>query len=221
VKPRIRVPLIALTGILLALYSYFYTSLRLWPQIPYGTVGLALMGDVVPLLVAPLLIVRLVLREPVQRFGWSWPGWRRFAGAGVAAYLAVLPMVVWLSQRPEFPAYYPSRAFPPAREHVFGLVFSWLVHHAPQLLAAEAMWRGYLFFPIVRQFGPVLGVAWVTPLYVALHLGRPPLELLLATWAGLVFMLVAWRTRSLLPSFLAHWLVAVTMDALCFARLHG
>jgi membrane protease YdiL (CAAX protease family) len=95
------------------------------------------------------------------------------------------------------------------------------VHHAPQLLALESCVRGFLFFPLLRRAGFAGAVAALLPLYVWLHLGKPPLELLLAAWAGLVFFAAAARTGSFLPAFAAHWAVAVTIDLLCFLQLHG
>jgi membrane protease YdiL (CAAX protease family) len=40
-----------------------------------------------------------------------------------------------------------------------------------------------------------------------------------AAWGGIVFGIVAWRTRSFLPAFAAHWAIAVTMDWLCYQHL--
>lgn len=202
-----------------AVYSHFYDAWRLPPRIPLGTVGLVLGGDVLPLLVVPLLVVRFVLREPLARYGWRGPGARRLLVAGGLAWLAMLPLVVWLSTRPEFQAFYPSPAFPPARQHAMGLAFLWILHHAPQLLATEFCYRGFLLMPLARSLGLPSAVAVLTVLYVALHAGKPPLELGLAAWGGIVFSLAAWRTGSFWPAFLAHWAVAITMDTLCFVAL--
>ena len=206
-------------GGFVAVYSHFYDAWRLPPRFPLGTVGLVLGGDVLPLLVVPLLVVRFGLREPLARYGWRWPGVRRLLVAGGLAWLAMLPLVVWLSTRPEFQAFYPSPAFPPARQHGVGLAFLWILHHAPQLLATEFCYRGFLLMPLARSLGLPIAVAVLSVLYVALHAGKPPLELGLAAWGGVVFSLAAWRTGSFWPAFLAHWAVAITMDTLCFVAL--
>lgn len=217
---RLRVAFVLGLGLAAAVYSHFYDAWRLPPQIPFGTFGLILGGDVLPLLVAPLLAIRFVLREPLDRYGWRWPGARALLANGGLAWLAMLPAVIWLSTRPEFQAFYPSPAFPPARQHLIGLGFLWLLHHAPQLLATEFLYRGFLLAPLVRRLGLVGAIATLSLLYVALHAAKPTLELGLAALGAVVFSLAAWRTRSFWPAFLAHWAVAVTMDALCFAALH-
>lgn len=206
-------------GLAAAIYSHYYDAWRLPPRIPFGTFGLILGGDVLPLLVVPLLALRFVLREPLDRYGWRWPGARALLANAGLAWLAMLPAVAWLSTRPEFRAFYPSPAFPPAREHAIGLAFLWLLNHAPQLLATEFLYRGFLLMPLARRLGLAGAVVTVSALYVALHAAKPSLELGLAALAGVVFSLAAWRTRSFWPAFLAHWAVAVTMDALCFAAL--
>jgi hypothetical protein len=207
-------------GALLLVYHDRYDAWSLPPQLA-GTFGRVLAGDVLPLLVAPLLVIRLLLRAPAWDFGWRARPVGRLLGAALLAWLAVLPVAVPLAFQPEFSAFYPSRAFPPAREHVIGLAFLWLLHHAPQLLALESFLRGFVWFPLLRRAGFARSVAVLLPLYVLLHLGKPPLELALAAWGGLVFMAAAARTGSFLPAFAAHWLVAVTVDALCYAQLRG
>ncbi len=195
-------------------WSFYYDALRLPPRIPFGTVGLVLGGDVLPMLVVPLAVVVLGLRWPVARVGFRWPGFGAAFGYGALAWLAVLPFVVIFAQRPEFQAAYPSAAFPPARVHPIGFAALAILHHLPQLLALEFCVRGFLLQPIARAagLGPALLITGAP--YVWLHAAKPPLELWQAAWAAVVFGWVAWKTRSFWPAFLAHWAIAVTMDAL-------
>ncbi|RIL06587.1 MAG: hypothetical protein DCC71_06300 [Proteobacteria bacterium] len=216
---RERVGWIALVGVAVAVWSHVYDRFELPPRLP-GSIGLILGGDVLPLFVVPALFARLVLHEPLARFGFRWPGLRPFALASAAGWLAMLPFVLWLAARPEFQAFYPSPAFPPARQHGVGLAFLWLLHHAPQLFATEFLFRGFLLFPLARALGVARALIVLAAPYVLLHADKPPLELVQALWGGVVFGWIAWRTRSFWPAFLAHWGVAVTMDALCYRALH-
>ncbi|NNL65241.1 MAG: CPBP family intramembrane metalloprotease [Myxococcales bacterium] len=210
---RIVVPV----GLACMVWSHYYDALRLPPRIPYGTFGLTLGGDVLPMLIVPLLVTGALLRWPLARVGVAWPGLARTLGHAGVAWLLVMPFVVVFAQRPEFQATYPSPAFPPARQHAVGLIALWLIHHAPQMLSLEFCVRGFLLQPIARAagIGPALLVTGAP--YVWLHLAKPPLELFQAGWAAVVFGVVAWRTRSFWPAFLAHWAVAVSMDFLALA----
>jgi Type II CAAX prenyl endopeptidase Rce1-like len=209
-------------GLALLVYSKLYDAWRLWPQISsFGTFGRVLAGDVLPLLVGPLVLAMLVLKTSPRELGWHLPRARTLLATSGLAWAAIAPLAIWLAFQPEFRAFYPSRAFPPAREHGVGLAFLWVLHHGPQLFALESCMRGFLFFPLLRRGGFPGAVATLLPLYVLLHLGKPPFELALAAWGGLVLMAAAARSRSFLPAFVAHWLVAVTIDLLCYAQLHG
>lgn len=208
-------------GLACAVYSYGYTLWDLPPQLPYGTFGLMLAGDLLPLVGVPLLAIVLLLRRPVADYGLSWPGPGRCVAGALLAWAALLPLVWVLSGRPEFQAAYPSPAFPPARQHAVGLAFLWLLHHAPQLFAVEFLFRGFLLQPLARARGPVVAIAVTTVPYVILHWTKPPLELAEAAWGGVVFGAVAWRTRSVWPAFAAHWAVAVSMDTLSLLAQRG
>jgi len=216
--PRDRVGWVLAVGLAVALYSHLYDRFQLPPRLP-GSIGLILGGDVLPLLVVPMLFVRFGLRDRLGRYGFRWPGLRSLVTHAGVAWLAILPFVVVLSMRPEFQAFYPSPAFPPAREHAIGLAFLWLLHHGPQLFATEFCFRGFLLFPLARQLGFARAVVIQTAPYVLLHAAKPPLEQVQALFAGVVFAVVAWRTGSFLPAFVAHWAVAIAMDFLCFRAL--
>lgn len=215
-----RLGILVLSGAALALYSYGYDLWKLPPQVvEFGTFGRTLAGDVLPMLVLPIAVALVVLRIPLVAIGFrARPLAPLLRHAGLA-WLAVLPLVAWMSTRPEVQAFYPSRHFPPAREHWIGLAVLWGLHHVPQLLSVECLYRGFLLQPLARRFGFELATALVVAPYVLLHWTKPPVELALAAWGGFLFSWAAWRTRSFLPAFFAHWLTAVTMDALCFLQL--
>jgi len=218
---RERLAIVVPVGLACLVWSHLYDVLRLPPRFGFGTFGLTLGGDVLPMLVVPLGVTLGVLRWRPARIGFAWPGLGPAVGWAAAAWLTLLPFLWVFAQRPEFQAAYPSPAFPPARAHLAGLAALALVSHAPQMLSLELCVRGFLLQPIARAagLGPALVVTGVP--YVWLHVGKPPLEMLEAAWAALAFGAVAWRTRSFWPAFLAHWAVAVTMDALALAFAGG
>jgi membrane protease YdiL (CAAX protease family) len=216
---RDRIGAITIVAIAATLYSHYYDRFQLPPRLP-GSIGLILGGDVLPMLVVPALFVHFGLRDRLGRYGFRWPGLRTLLLYAGGAWLAMLPFVVWFSTRPEFQAFYPSPAFPPARQHWIGLLFLWFLHHAPQLFATEFCFRGFFLMPLARHLGIARALVVQTAPYVLLHQDKPPLELAQAAWGGVVFGWVAWRTGSFLPAFVAHWAVAVTMDWLCWRSIH-
>lgn len=218
-KESLRLAIVVVTGLVCAVWSHFYDLWKLPPRFDLGSFGLILGGDVLPQLVVPAAVVLLVLREPLARYGFrARPAlpWLRDA---ILAWLVVLPIVIWMVSRPEVRAFYPSPNFPPAREHAVGLAVLWALHHGPQLFSLEFLFRGFLLLPLARRFGPAIAIALLVVPYVWLHRTKPAPELLLASVGGVAFSLAAWRNRSFLPAFVAHWLTAVTTDLLCFLQL--
>ena len=67
--PRDRIGTVAAIGLGAALYSHYYDHFQLPPRFT-GSVGLIVGGDVLPLLVLPVLAVWFVLRDRLGRYGW-------------------------------------------------------------------------------------------------------------------------------------------------------
>jgi len=216
-----RLAVVLASGLVCAVWSHLYDRLGLPPRFDLGTFGLVLGGDVLPMLVTPLAFVWLVLGEPAGRYGWRARPLLPMLRDALGAWLALLPFVLFLSTQPEFQAFYPSPQFPPARIGLVGVAVNLVVNIAPQMLAGEFLYRGYLLLPLARRLGFGLAVAALLVPYVLLHAAKPGLEMLLALAGGFAFSWVAWRHRSFLPAFLAHWLVAATMDLFCFLQLRA
>lgn len=220
-KADLRLAIVVASGLFCAVWSHLYDLWKLPPRFDLGSVGLILGGDVIPQLVAPLLVVWLVLREPLSRYGFKARPVLPWLRDALLCWLALLPIVLWMATTPEVRAFYPSPNFPPAREHAVGLAILWTLHHAPQLFSLEFLFRGFLLLPLGRRFGLAIAIAILVVPYVILHRTKPAPELLLAAVGGVAFSVVAWRNQSFLPAFLAHWLVAVSTDLLCFLQRAG
>jgi len=159
----------------------------------------------------PLLIVALGLRESLPSYGLSLGVGQRtvrliLLGAplfALAGYIA--------SSDPAVTAEYPvNRA---AGESVAAFA----VHVACYLLfyfGWEFMFRGYLLFGIAERHGVVIALLVQTMASSLLHIGKPTIETFLAVPAGLLWGWVALRSRSILPSFVQHATLGITLDAL-------
>ncbi len=217
-QPRDRIGIVVLSGLAVALYSYYYDRFQLPPRLP-GSFGLIVGGDVLPLFVVPMLVIRFGLHDRAGRYGWRWPGTRAFAIDSLAAYAAVLPFVLWLSQgRSSRPSTRRRRFLPRAMARSVwrssGSCTTGRSSSRPSSVSADSCCSR-----CARQLGIARAIAVTTAPYVLLHFDKPPLEVFQAAWAGIAFGVVAWRSRSLLPAFAAHWAIAVTMDWLCYQHL--
>jgi len=182
-------------------------SLGADPAIAAGIWSLA--ATVVLLGIAPLLVVKLVLGEKLADYGIQW-GNLRF---GAICCLLVTPLVVvigYVSARsPEFQAVYPLN--PIARTSSGALVWH-LVGQIFWYAAWEFHFRGFLQHGLQKSSGVTTGI-WVQTLASALaHFGRPNVEVFASIAAGLLWGVLAWRTRSILSGFIQHWLLGASLD---------
>ena len=136
-------------------------------------------------------------------------GWRidrRAIRNALLLALFVLPFYLIGSALPSVRAYYPMWETGAA-------LGQFLPHALKQLLvviAAETYYRGLLCVGI-REIGIVS--VFISPVLYALHhLGKPPVELLLAGPTDVLFGAVDYRSTSILPSVVAHGLGLALLD---------
>ena len=56
---------------------------------------------------------------------------------------------------------------------------------------------------------------------IVLRLGKPLPEIIFSAIAGIIFSVAAYRSKSFVPAFVAHWGLAATLDAIVFVQEWG
>jgi membrane protease YdiL (CAAX protease family) len=156
-----------------------------------------------------LALVGLVFREPLSSYGLALGDWR----FGLKALAVMAPVMVGLSalasRNPEFLAQYPlSRA-------VCASAPAFLVHATAYLayyVGFEIFFRGFVQFGLRERLGDWYAILVQTALSCLVHIGKPSGEIFGAIVGGLVFGIVAFRSRSLLYVIVAHWVLGVALD---------
>lgn len=160
-------------------------------------------------LLVPLLLSRLLRARPAE-IGLQ-AGDRRF---GLAITLAGVPLTLllgWLATAdPVFLTEYPWPG--PAVAGSAGLLLGWFGLYAGYYLAYEFFYRGFLQGLLSRGWGPLNAIWLQTVASALIHLGKPFPELLAAIPAGLLFGVIAWRSRSILWPFLIHLALGIATD---------
>lgn len=168
-------------------------------------------------LAIPIALVRLVHRAPLASVGYSPRGLLSHLPVYLGLYALMVPVLWWVSQRPDFTRLYPF--VPTARESLTVLLV-WEAAYAAQFVALEAFFRGYLLFTCARRWGWEAIPVMVVP-YTMIHFHKPWLECLSAVGAGVILGALALRFRTFWGGALLHILVAVSMDVLAVWRLAG
>lgn len=180
------------------------------------TAGLFHFGSAFVLFgVIPALIVTLVFREHLADYGVRLGdlsfGWK--------AFVLLAPLMVALSfpaaRMPEFLAEYPLNRAAGGGPLPFAL-------HAAVYLLFYAGWefgfRGFVQFGLRDRLGDANAILVQTLASALLHVGKPFGETLGAVLGGLVWGVVAFRTRSLLVPLVTHWLLGLALDLFIVTR---
>lgn len=159
--------------------------------------------------VVPLLVVKLIFREPLSAYG---VGIGDFA-FGCKAVAVIAPIMILLAYSsaslPEFRAEYPLN---PLAGESTGQFLQHAVFYLFFYLGWEFCFRGFVQFGLRDAMGDWNAVLVQTGLSCLLHIGKPSGEIYGAIVGGLVWGIVAFRSRSLLAPILTHWLLGLSLD---------
>jgi membrane protease YdiL (CAAX protease family) len=188
----------ALLSISLLLISELWTP-RIFPL---------LVEDILLFILIPLFYIAVFKGHP-HEFGLKLETKIAIRYAIILLALGA-PFMLYGSTLEDFRSYYPI--WDSAEASTGSLLFLWGVLLVT-MFATEFFFRGFLLFDLERHLGWA-GVPIHAVPYAIVHIGKPWLEVPYSFFAGLVFGYVALRTRSIFPSFIAHWTGAVIFDVL-------
>ncbi len=142
--------------------------------------------------------------------GFRLRGTRREFGVVLGLWLALLPVLWFVSRTEAFSRFYPRLPAASRDPQLFVLYES---VYLLKWTAWEFFFRGFLLFGLARDLRGAAVLVSTVP-FALMHIGKPELEMLGAVPAGFVLCALAWSSRSIWPGVLLHWGVAVTMDLL-------
>jgi membrane protease YdiL (CAAX protease family) len=208
-------------SVLLTVYRYYGSSAffdrhlsGLFHGASYGTLYGVLYqfaSCLLWMLIVPAVLLRFVLRRRLPDVGMRVGD----AKAGLLLLAVLLPLAVLLlvptSRQPDFRAEYPLFRGAGAALSLF-VIYELL--YAVYYIAWEFFFRGFMLFGLKDFVGAANAILIQTVPSTLLHIGKPDGEIFAAVVAGVVFGIIALRTRSIVYVFLLHWLVGVTLDVL-------
>lgn len=166
-------------------------------------------------LVIPTVTVLLMPGERLRDYGWSLAGLIKHLPLYLGMYLAVLPLVIWVSSRADFQHTYPFYRLANRSSFDFWV---WEAMYVAQFFSLEFFFRGFMLHACKSTMGIYAIFPMIVP-YCMIHFHKPILEVLGAIFAGIILGLVALRTRSIWGGIIVHVGVALTMDLLAVRHL--
>ncbi|MBU0561785.1 MAG: CPBP family intramembrane metalloprotease [Bacteroidetes bacterium] len=191
-------------------YNLYYTVFEFWPDKDLIEFIYWFVGDFFTLFILPVLIIKFYFKEQISSFGISIGDFK--AGLKISGvFIAImLPVVLLISQLPEFSKSYPHLQAAKSDWQVFIVYELFLLLY---LIAWEFIWRGYMLFGLEKQFGFYAVFIQMIP-FVILHNGKPFLETFSAIFGGIALGILALRTRSILYPLIVHFIAIFSLDLL-------
>jgi membrane protease YdiL (CAAX protease family) len=217
---QLRPTLILLTSTLLILAwryfgspEFYLTHLSpycvLWND-PQATAGVYYFATCFLLMgLVPVLIVKLLLRQSLADYGVQLGDRRRtFSSLLVLAPLLVLVAYLFRNS-PEIVNEYPINRSAGTSAGMFGIhAVTYMLFY----LGWEFHFRGFLQFGLRDKLGAPNALLVQVMASSLAHIGKPCSETFAAIAGGVVWGLIAYRTRSLLSGLLQHFLLGISLD---------
>lgn len=153
------------------------------------------------LFVPPVVALLLFRLNPLD-YGLRIGRWKHGIAYGVVGVLITIVVVrLAMGLFPSLTDYYGSRDLTPRLiADTFLYMFAW-----------EFIIRGYLFNSLEKEFSLGEANAGQTAVFAISHFGKPMVELLSTPFTGLVFGLVAHRTRSIHSMVVIHTVIQLAV----------
>ena len=179
--------------------------------------GLQFLANQFLMVLIPVLIIKLVLKESLRDFGVQLGDWRfglKYLGA---ACVILLPVLYLNSADPAFQAEYPL---------VRGLYsdgpfnpFLWELTYLVYYIAWEFHFRGFQQLGMEKRVGPVVAITIQMIATTLIHVRKPFGETFSAITGAWLIGILTWRSRSVLWGILLHWYLGAVTDYFCYLRL--
>jgi len=169
-------------------------------------------------LIVPFLIVRFILQENIFFLGIRKGELVKGVSSVLLGWIIFYPILNLLSDQQEFQSIYPP--FAPMREDAYSLLLWEIVVMGPAFFAVQTFIFGYAYRGFRRMIGKSKTMLLLSFVVIPLfYLGRPAVEIILASFAGLVTCWIRDRSRSVLYPIVFGWGLSVMLDALVVYRL--
>jgi len=183
--------------------------LALWHNPEVTAVAYGFLACLFLLGVIPALIVKMVFREKLADYGVQLGHRARTFRTFLACAPVVLLVACVASKGPAIVGYYESHKSAGASPCMFGF-------HACMYMAFYLGWefhfRGFLQFGLQESLGQANAVLIQVLASALLHIGTPVSEMYAAVVVGILWGILAFRTRSLLSGLLQHALLGISLD---------
>ena len=174
---------------------------------------------VVPYFVLPALVIRLGFREKLRDYGVCRGDWRLGLKYFALLFSALMLLLIAVSFFPDFRHYYD--AFQSQGMTTPGRYILLMLYLGIHLFAWEFACRGFLVLGLYPSMGWIAVAVSAVPFCILHYIGnnpKPLYESLGALFAGIVQGYITIRCKSLMPTWLLHWITNMVFFILILAQ---
>lgn len=157
--------------------------------------------------VIPAITIRLIFKKPLSDFGLFAPTNYKQYISPICIILGIfLPFIYFLSKQIDFQNLYFVK---------YGIVFFLVqtIFSAFYYFGEEFIFRGLMHFSLWNRFK--FHSLWIINIiFLIFHWGKPTAELSFAFFLGVALNYLSYKTKSFIPAFIIHWLLALVLNIL-------
>jgi len=160
--------------------------------------------------VLPALYVKLVMKKPLSDFGLGLGDVKWGSKWLITIPLLVVPLIYISSKMPDVRTEYPlAKILLTDQSHLFVYELVYIIFY---YIAWEFFFRGFLLFGLKEKFGGFNAVLIQTISSCLVHIDKPEGEIIGSILIGILFGLIALRSRSIWYVFALHISIGVLTD---------
>lgn len=202
--------------VLLTLYRYhgypqfFYSYFPRFKHIPNGDL-IARYWQFgvffVLMFILPALYVKFGMKKSLRDFGWGLGDIKYGIKWLLVIPLLVVPVIYLASKMPSIRAEYPlAKSLLTNQSHLIVYEIAYILFY---YVAWEFFFRGFLLFGLKDRFGDINAILIQTISSCLVHIDKPEGEIIGAIVVGIVFGMIALRSKSIWYVFLIHASIGV------------
>jgi len=159
----------------------------------------------------PVLFIKFRLKKPLGEFGFSL-GDKKFGLTFVllAVPFIITPLIFIAAKMPDIQSEYPLAKILHSRHDL--IIWYEAIYVVFYYIAWEFYFRGFLLFGLKDKFGSMNAILIQTISSCLIHIGKPDGETIGAIVVGIIFGMIALRTRSFWYVFILHASLGVLTD---------
>jgi len=161
-----------------------------------------------------IAIIKFVFNESPAEYGMRIGDWKFWIPAMLVVGIIMTALSYPSSKQAQYIAEYPLYKGAGESMQLFVIhAFAYLVYY----IGWEIFFRGFMQTGLAPRFGIWGAIMVQVALSCIVHIGKPDSEIYSSILGGLVWGIMVYRSKSILPAVATHWMLGISLDYfICF-----